>query len=151
MHRSNLWKQIKVLYLRKNHRTGTGLQYAKLGLMSSIIVQFHEIPTYRLRVIVFTRNVHRANSKFSNSAKNRWTETELQYAKVGLISSILVKFHDIPINGFREILVGYPDPPYFCRFSTIFFNTCESNFTKLTYLFFGNITHHYHVRKLYIF
>ena len=43
----------------KNHRTGTGLQYAKLGLISIIVVKFHEIPTYGFREIVFTRNVNR--------------------------------------------------------------------------------------------
>ena len=59
----------------KNCQTATGLQYAQLGLISSILVKNHEILTCGLREKVITKNLHRPtkpkNTKSYNSATNR--------------------------------------------------------------------------------
>ena len=88
----------------KNYRTGTGLQYAQLGLVVIISVKFHEILNKSFHEIVFTnsyKNVKVNIKKLHNSAQNYRTRTDLQHdAQLGLVSIIVVKFHEILTNGF---------------------------------------------------
>ena len=52
----------------KHYPSATWLQYVQLGVVSIILVKFHEIPTNGCREIVYTRNVYRTTDRPTDRA-----------------------------------------------------------------------------------